>query len=320
MTYLIEQGFRRFMLWGRSMGAATSVMFYGAYKPLLEGAVVSMLLDSPFTSFEGLADDYTQSKINIPRLLLSPAVHYLKKIVEQKYNFNLMQMSPISVAHEVDILTVVLSGKDDKIVSPKLSEEMYSSLGGPKLRIYFEGGHNTHRPPEIFEAIQETVHSSLHQLASLEVLTRLETMLQPQGSNSKSMTTVQKGVNLNGTSGKLSIRNPSSSSEEIAMKKIDDIFAPISASSRDNRSPAVAVQSPSPHAGSSPSLRREMSDLTPEEMDKEAQLIAKETEEAFTNLLKTKSLKKLTHTDVHLAFSKFRQLYFLFLFSKVVVP
>lgn len=272
---LIERGFRRFMLWGRSMGAATSVMFYGAYKPLLDGLIVSMLLDSPFTSFEGLADEYTQSKINIPRLLLSPAVHYLKKIVEQKYDFDLLQMSPISAAHEVDVLTVVLSGKDDKIVSPKLSGELYEALGGPKFRVYFEGGHNSLRPPEIFEAIQQTVHGSLHDAPAITVLNELETLLHPTGP---------KALN-------------KSSPEVTAIKKIDHIFAPVdsgptTASRADNGNTLARVE------------RRDNSNLTSEEMEKEAELIAKQTEEAFTNLLKTKPLKKLTPSDVHMAISK----------------
>lgn len=136
------------------MGAATAVIFYGAYRELVKGTVLGLVLDSPFTSMQGLAEEYSSSRVGVPSILLSPAVHYLRHTIQTNYNFDLYHMTPIGAAPRIDIPTIVLSGSEDKIVPPKLSEELYEAFTGPKMRIFFQGGHNTHRPSPIYEAIR----------------------------------------------------------------------------------------------------------------------------------------------------------------------
>lgn len=157
MSYLLARGCKRFVLWGRSMGAASAAMFFGAYKEALAGCVVALVLDSPFTSMQGLAAEYTSSiktPIPVPGLLLSPALHMLRQNVLAKHSFDIHHISPLAAASRITIPTVVLSGSDDKIVPPALSEAIYQALNGPKLRVFFQGGHNTHRPALVFDAIR----------------------------------------------------------------------------------------------------------------------------------------------------------------------
>jgi pimeloyl-ACP methyl ester carboxylesterase len=155
LAYLLSRGCRRFVLWGRSMGAASAAMFLGAYSEVLSGAVVALVLDSPFTSMQGLAAEYTSStKIPVPSLLLSPALHLLRQNVLSKYGFDILYISPLAAAARITVPTVVLSGSEDKIVPPALSESIYAALNGPKLRIFFNGGHNTHRPTVVFDAVR----------------------------------------------------------------------------------------------------------------------------------------------------------------------
>lgn len=144
------------------MGAATAVIFYGAYRELVRGRIMGLILDSPFTSMQGLAYEYSTSRVGMPSLLVTPAVHYLRHTIQSAYQFDLYHMTPIGAASRIDIPAIVLSGSEDKIVPPKLSEELYEALGGPKLRIFFQGGHNTHRPAPIYEAIRIVVAGSDH--------------------------------------------------------------------------------------------------------------------------------------------------------------
>ena len=154
LSYLFSRGCTKFVLWGRSMGAATAAMFYGAYKELLLGSVVALILDSPFTSMHGLAAEYTTSRVAIPGVLISPAVQYLRHNVLGRYGFDILHISPVAASARINIPTIVLSASEDKIVPPALSEEVYRALGGPKMRIHFRGGHNTHRPAAIYEAVR----------------------------------------------------------------------------------------------------------------------------------------------------------------------
>jgi pimeloyl-ACP methyl ester carboxylesterase len=157
VSYLSSLGYKKFILWGRSMGAATAVMFYGAYRDLIQGTIVGLILDSPFTSMEGLATEYSTTRVGVPSLLLTPAVHYLRHTIQLAHQFDIYHITPIGAATRIDIPTVVLSGSEDKIVPPKLSEELYEAFVGPKIRIFFHGGHNTHRPAPIYEAIRIVV-------------------------------------------------------------------------------------------------------------------------------------------------------------------
>mmetsp|Transcript_6084 Transcript_6084/g.9185 ORF Transcript_6084/g.9185 Transcript_6084/m.9185 type:complete len:753 (-) Transcript_6084:323-2581(-) len=170
MSYLFSRGFTRFVLWGRSMGAATAAMFYGAYKELLMGSVVALILDSPFTSMQGLANEYTTSRVAVPRVLLSPAVHYLRSSIHSGYGFDINHISPLAAAARINVPTIVLSGSEDKIVPPVLSEELYSALAGPKMRIFFKGGHNTHRPAVVYEAVRVVLVGALRGLPTSDVL------------------------------------------------------------------------------------------------------------------------------------------------------
>jgi hypothetical protein len=52
IKYLKKKGFEKFVLWGRSMGATTSMLYTIKYKPQ---DVFFQISDSPFFSFENVS-------------------------------------------------------------------------------------------------------------------------------------------------------------------------------------------------------------------------------------------------------------------------
>jgi len=92
LVHLLRKGFKRFILWGRSMGAATAAMFYGAYRDLAINLIHGVILDSPFTSFQGLANEYSHGKVQLPRIIVSPAIHFLRRTIRKRYGFDLFQV------------------------------------------------------------------------------------------------------------------------------------------------------------------------------------------------------------------------------------
>jgi pimeloyl-ACP methyl ester carboxylesterase len=50
--HLRQAGFRRFILWGRSMGATSALLYSLRYRPQ---DVLLQVIDSPFYSFEMIA-------------------------------------------------------------------------------------------------------------------------------------------------------------------------------------------------------------------------------------------------------------------------
>lgn len=52
LSYLRKLGYSRFVLWGRSMGGSSALLYSSHFRPT---DVVFMVLDSPFFSFEMIA-------------------------------------------------------------------------------------------------------------------------------------------------------------------------------------------------------------------------------------------------------------------------
>ncbi|XP_017434017.1 uncharacterized protein LOC108340944 isoform X3 [Vigna angularis] len=79
----------RIGLWGRSMGAVTSLL-YGAEDPSIAG----MVLDSAFSNLYGLmlelADVY---KIRLPKFTVKMAVQYMRRVIEKKAKFDIMDLN-----------------------------------------------------------------------------------------------------------------------------------------------------------------------------------------------------------------------------------
>ena len=86
VDYLRETGtVSQIGLWGRSMGAATSIM-YGMSDP----SIACMVLDSPFSSLSVLASELVESsEIKIPKTLVKIGMKMIKKSVQKKANFNI---------------------------------------------------------------------------------------------------------------------------------------------------------------------------------------------------------------------------------------
>jgi len=57
------KGFKKFMLWGRSMGATSALLYTIKYQPK---DITLLLLDSPFYSFSSIAFDIANKNINAP--------------------------------------------------------------------------------------------------------------------------------------------------------------------------------------------------------------------------------------------------------------
>ena len=268
MSYLLARGCRRFILWGRSMGAASAAMFFGAYKEIIKGCVVALVLDSPFTSMHGLATEYTSStKIPVPSILLSPALHVLRQNILSRHDFDILHISPLAAASRITVPTVVLSGSEDKIVPPALSEAIYGALSGPKLRIFFKGGHNTHRPTVVFDAIRVVLTGALRGLHAEEYL-------------HLSAAVIANNSNVSSSSKNQLLKNPS---QRTFIGDQDSPSGPSGGDSKNGMIQAGATMNSSKDRLSS------------------AEEIALEQEQAVSNMLRTKNVESLSENDISLA-------------------
>ncbi|KAA0033437.1 uncharacterized protein E6C27_scaffold111G00920 [Cucumis melo var. makuwa] len=78
-------------LWGRSMGAVTSLM-YGAEDPSIAG----MVLDSPFSDLVELMMELVETyKFRLPKFTVKFAIQYMRRAIQKKAKFDIMDLNTI---------------------------------------------------------------------------------------------------------------------------------------------------------------------------------------------------------------------------------
>mmetsp|Transcript_35636 Transcript_35636/g.32110 ORF Transcript_35636/g.32110 Transcript_35636/m.32110 type:complete len:245 (-) Transcript_35636:1945-2679(-) len=133
-------------LWGRSMGAIAAI-FYANQNP----KVRCLILDSAFSNFEKLIKEVAQSKVYVPGFLISGALTFLEKTINEKASFKIGEVNPIKAIQSITLPILFGSGNNDKLVSCKHTEDLYNACkkgkhGGNKVLKIFEGEHNSQRP------------------------------------------------------------------------------------------------------------------------------------------------------------------------------
>ncbi|XP_015062248.1 uncharacterized protein LOC107007913 isoform X3 [Solanum pennellii] len=136
-------------LWGRSMGAVTSLM-YGAEDPSIAG----MVLDSPFSDLVDLMTELVDTyKIRLPKFTVKFAIQYMRRAVLKKAKFDIAELNTIKVAKSCFVPVLLGHGVDDDFIQPHHSDRVFDAYMGDKNIIKFEGDHNSPRPQFYFDSI-----------------------------------------------------------------------------------------------------------------------------------------------------------------------
>ncbi|CAI0466515.1 unnamed protein product [Linum tenue] len=144
-------------LWGRSMGAVTSLM-YGAHDPSIAG----MVLDSPFSDLVDLMMELVDTyKFRLPRFTVKFAIQYMRKAIQKKAKFDITDLNTIKVAKSCFVPALFGHGIEDYFIQPHHSDRIYEAYMGDKNIIKFEGDHNSPRPQFYFDSINIFFHNVL---------------------------------------------------------------------------------------------------------------------------------------------------------------
>lgn len=136
-------------LWGRSMGAVTSLM-YGAEDPSIAG----MVLDSPFSDLVDLMMELVDTyKIRLPKFTVKFAIQYMRRVVLKKAKFDITELNTIKVAKSCFVPVLLGHAVDDDFIQPHHSDRVFDAYMGDKNIIKFEGDHNSPRPQFYFDSI-----------------------------------------------------------------------------------------------------------------------------------------------------------------------
>ncbi|XAR53900.1 hypothetical protein NMG60_11022635 [Bertholletia excelsa] len=136
-------------LWGRSMGAVTSIL-YGAEDP----SVAAMVLDSAFSNLFNLMMELVDVyKIRLPKFTVKVAVQYMRRVIQKKAKFDIMDLDCIKVASKTFIPTLFGHANGDKFIQPHHSEIIFKLYAGDKNIIKFDGDHNSSRSQFYYDSV-----------------------------------------------------------------------------------------------------------------------------------------------------------------------
>lgn len=144
-------------LWGRSMGAVTALM-YAELDPSIGG----MVLDSPFTSLSVLIEEVAKSQALIPRLLVSPGIGLLRKIVSYKADFDIKDVDPLKSVANCKVPALFAAGNYDVLVRPHHAVTLHDQFPGEKQLIFINGDHNSPRPDSFHDTVASFFSLKLH--------------------------------------------------------------------------------------------------------------------------------------------------------------
>ncbi|RWR76132.1 Abhydrolase_5 domain-containing protein [Cinnamomum micranthum f. kanehirae] len=136
-------------LWGRSMGAVTSLL-YGAEDPSIAGIVLDSAFSNLFDLMMELVDVY---KIRLPKFTVKMAVQYMRRVIQKKAKFDIMDLNCAQVAPKTFIPALFGHATEDIFIQPHHSDSIFNLYAGDKNIIKFEGDHNSPRPQFYYDSV-----------------------------------------------------------------------------------------------------------------------------------------------------------------------
>eukprot|EP01005_Ploeotia_sp_CARIB1_P002048 NODE_95_length_1639_cov_459.678571_g93_i0.p1 GENE.NODE_95_length_1639_cov_459.678571_g93_i0~~NODE_95_length_1639_cov_459.678571_g93_i0.p1 ORF type:complete len:460 (-),score=106.22 NODE_95_length_1639_cov_459.678571_g93_i0:185-1564(-) len=145
-------------LWGRSMGATTSVM-YGSRDP----TVAAIVADSCFSSLNQVVLDLAETYRSwVPKALTKVALRFVRQTVLNKAQFDIRDLDTVPSAANCTVPIVFAHATEDDFVPIQHSETVHERYKGEdKTFIRFEGDHNSERPDYFHNTISKFFHTNL---------------------------------------------------------------------------------------------------------------------------------------------------------------
>lgn len=135
-------------LWGRSMGAVTSLMCMRA-DPSLAAAV----LDSPYSDLPLLCRQLVSRVITVklPGFAVSTGLRIVRSSAKSRAGVDIMELTPIKFVAECHVPALFCHGEADDFVLPMHSRALHDAYGGEKSFHLVAGDHNSPRPDDFQE-------------------------------------------------------------------------------------------------------------------------------------------------------------------------
>ncbi|KAF8286131.1 putative Alpha/beta hydrolase family [Trypanosoma cruzi] len=137
-------------LWGRSMGAVTSIMYAAK-----DASIKCIVCDSPFSTLRLLIKDLVKryGSKRFPARLVDGIVDRIRKRIAKRAAFNIDELDALKYASECVVPTFIFHGDTDDFVVPSHSIAVSNAFKGSCLHHLVAGGHNDERGEDVREII-----------------------------------------------------------------------------------------------------------------------------------------------------------------------
>jgi len=143
-------------LWGRSMGAVTSLM-HADRDPSIGGIV----LDSPFSDLRLLSEELVKNHTKIPKLIVSGAMALIRSTIKSKAKFDIDNLVPMNHVAAGFVPALFVAGKEDNFIDPHHAKDLYEKYAGDKNIVIVDGDHNSPRPQFLLDSISIFFYNTL---------------------------------------------------------------------------------------------------------------------------------------------------------------
>ena len=145
-------------LWGRSMGAATTLIYAS-----MDERIKAIVADSPFTDFRRVAKETCLSQVSVPGFLVEGAISIIGKSVFKKNKMKINEIKPIEAVKNCKIPVIFIHAKDDEIIKFQHTLDLYNSYAGSNKKLKdVNGGHNGNRGTFLMESVGQFFYKYLN--------------------------------------------------------------------------------------------------------------------------------------------------------------
>lgn len=136
-------------LWGRSMGAATSLLFNHS-----DDRISACCYDSPFSDFTKLAKELVKKQTKmVPNFVLDAALSFIRKTIKNKNDMDIYKLTPITYAAKTTTPGFFVHAMQDELIPLEHTLNLFEVYSGEKSLNVCEGSHNSSRQKHIIEKI-----------------------------------------------------------------------------------------------------------------------------------------------------------------------
>ena len=135
-------------LWGRSMGAVSSVLYASR-----DAGIAALVLDSPFSQLTRVMADVAQRSVRIPRALCRLAIGIVARGVRSVAGFDVRAVDTVAAARACHMPVLHAHACDDGLIDLRHAHRLYTAYGGADKRLVLFGDgadHNSIRPTSFY--------------------------------------------------------------------------------------------------------------------------------------------------------------------------